>query len=128
LFCPLLSYLAQHLPNVPTSVLRGVLEEHTTPESLQMLSNLLTKQAGSPLHDSQVHVVSQTYLVFIYFYSFIFSHSNVPIHCFVLYCTLKKIKYDAVGRPVYTHNRNSKILKNCDMGKLQMIDFLMFTR
>lgn len=45
-----------------------------------MISNLLSKQAGSPLHDSQVHV------------------------------------YDAVGRPIYTHNRNSKILKNCEMG------------
>lgn len=71
---------AQHLPHVPTCVLRGVLEDHTTPESLQMISNLLSKQAGSPLHDSQVHV------------------------------------YDAVGRPIYTHNRNSKILKNCEMG------------
>jgi hypothetical protein len=47
---------AQHLPNVPTCVLRGVLEDHTTPESLEMISNLLTKQAGSALHDSQVHV------------------------------------------------------------------------
>lgn len=33
----------------------GVLEEHTTPECLIMLSNLLTKQSGSHLHDSQVH-------------------------------------------------------------------------
>ena len=74
-------YVAQHLPHVPTCVLRGVLEEHTTPESLQMISNLLSKQAGSSQHDSQVHV------------------------------------YDAVGRPIYTHNRNSKILKNCEMGK-----------
>ena len=47
---------AQHLPNVPTCVLRGVLEEHTTPESLEMTANLLTKQSGSALHDSQVHV------------------------------------------------------------------------
>lgn len=33
----------------------GVLEEHTTPECLVMLANMLTKQSGSPLHDSQVH-------------------------------------------------------------------------
>ena len=46
----------QHLPHVPTCVLRGVLEEHTTPESLEMLSNVLTKQSGSCLHDTQVHV------------------------------------------------------------------------
>ena len=72
---------AQHLPHVPTCVLRGVLEDHTTPESLQMISNLLTKQGGSALHDSQVHV------------------------------------HDAVGRPIYTHNRNSKVLQNCEMGK-----------
>ena len=59
-----------------------MIEDRTTPESLQMISNLLTKHAGSPLHDTQVHV------------------------------------YDAVGRPIYTHNRNSKTLKNCEMGKL----------
>ena len=47
---------AQHLPHVPTCTLRGVLEEHTTPECLEMLSNMLTKQSGSELHDSQVHV------------------------------------------------------------------------
>jgi len=45
----------QHLSDVPTCTLRGVLEKHTTPESLEMLSNLLAKQSGSPLHDSQVH-------------------------------------------------------------------------
>jgi len=71
---------AQHLPNVPTCVLRGVLEEHTTPESLEMTCSLLTKQSGSGLHDSQVHV------------------------------------YDAVGHPIYTKNRNGKILEACDMG------------
>jgi len=71
---------AQHLPDVPTCVMRGVLEEHTTPESLEMISNLLAKVAGSKLHDSQVHV------------------------------------YDAVGRPIYTKNRNAKILENCEMG------------
>lgn len=47
---------SQHLPYVPTCVLRGVLEDHTTPESLEMLSNVLTKQSGSALHDTQVHV------------------------------------------------------------------------
>lgn len=46
----------QHLPHIPTCVLRGVHEDHTTPESLEMLCNLLTKQSGSALHDSQVHV------------------------------------------------------------------------
>lgn len=71
---------AQHVPSVPTSVIRGVMEENTTPESLEMISNLLTKAANSHLHDSQVHV------------------------------------YDAVGRPVYTKNRNAKLLEYCDMG------------
>ena len=71
---------AQNLPHVPTTVLRGVLEAHTTPESLDMTSNLLTKQSGSALHDSQVHV------------------------------------YDAVGHPVYTINRNGKLLEKSDMG------------
>lgn len=47
---------AQHLSHVPTCTLRGVLEEHTTPECLEMISHLLTKQSGSALHDSQVHV------------------------------------------------------------------------
>ncbi|KAL9191484.1 LOW QUALITY PROTEIN: hypothetical protein ACHAXT_001190 [Thalassiosira profunda] len=47
---------AQHMPHVPTTVLRGVLEKHTTPESLEMVCSLLTKQSGSALHDSQVHV------------------------------------------------------------------------
>ncbi len=47
---------AQHCPHIPTCVLRGVLEEHTTPESLEMICNMLTKQSGSALHDSQVHV------------------------------------------------------------------------
>lgn len=73
---------AQHLTRVPTCVLRGVLEKHTTPESLQMISNLLSKAAGSDQHDSQVHV------------------------------------YEAVGRPIYTKNRNAQILENCEMGKL----------
>ena len=45
-----------------------------------MISSLLTKQSGSALHDSQVHV------------------------------------YDAVAHPVYSINRNGKILKNSDMG------------
>ena len=71
----------QHLAHIPTCTMRGVLEEHTLPESLEMVSHLLTKQSGSPLHDSQVHV------------------------------------YDAVGHPVYTLNRNGRILKNCDVGE-----------
>jgi hypothetical protein len=45
-----------------------------------MISNLLTKQSGSPLHDSQVHV------------------------------------YDAVGYPVYHHNRNGRLLKKICIG------------
>ena len=76
---------AQHLAHIPTSVLRGVQEPYNTPESLELISNLLTKQAGSPLHDSQVHV------------------------------------YDAVGHPVYTHNRNGRILQKCDMGKIFLL-------
>ena len=57
------------------------MEDHTTPESLLMLSKLLTKQSGSHLHDSQVHA------------------------------------YDAVGYPVYHHNRNGSILKRCAIGE-----------
>jgi hypothetical protein len=72
---------SQHLSHIPTCTMRGVLEPHTTPESLEMISKLLTKQSGSGLHDSQVHV------------------------------------YDAVGYPVYTHNRNGRILKNCNVGE-----------
>lgn len=71
---------AQHLPYIPTCTMRGVMEDHTTPESLEMLSSILTKQAGSALHDSQVHA------------------------------------YDAVGYPVYTHNRNGRLLKRCAIG------------
>lgn len=76
---------AQHLSSVPTCVLRGVLEEHTTPESLEMISNLLTKAAGSNQHDSQVHV------------------------------------YEAVGRPIYTKNRNAIVLQNCEMGEFSQV-------
>jgi hypothetical protein len=47
---------AQHLPHIPTCTMRGVLESHTIPEALEMISHLLTKQSGSALHDSQVHV------------------------------------------------------------------------
>lgn len=57
------------------------MEEHTTPESLLMLSKMLTKQSGSHLHDSQVHV------------------------------------FDAVGYPIYHHNRNGKILQRCAIGE-----------
>jgi hypothetical protein len=81
---------AQHLQHVPTCVLRGVLEPHTTPESLEYISNMLTKQSGSALHDSQVHV------------------------------------YDAVGHPVYTLNRNGKILRLCDMGTYLMKSSSMY--
>jgi hypothetical protein len=70
----------QHLGHVPTCTLRGVMEDHTTPECLEMISHLLAKQSGSPLHDSQVHV------------------------------------FDAVGHPVYHHNRNGRILKAADVG------------
>lgn len=41
--------------HVPTCTLIGILEDHTTPECLEMISHLLTKQSGSNLHDSQVH-------------------------------------------------------------------------
>ncbi|GKY98734.1 hypothetical protein MPSEU_000829700 [Mayamaea pseudoterrestris] len=47
---------AQHLATVPTCTIRGVMEEHTTPEALELMRNLMTKQSGSALHDSQVHV------------------------------------------------------------------------
>ena len=46
-----------------------------------MLSKMLTKQSGSHLHDSQVHV------------------------------------FDAVGYPIYHHNRNGKILQRCAIGE-----------
>lgn len=72
---------AQHLADVPTCTLKGVMEEHTTPECLEMIANLLTKQSGSPLHDSQVHV------------------------------------FDAVGYPLYHHNRNGRILQKCAIGE-----------
>ena len=57
------------------------MEDHTTPESLLMLSKMLTKQSGSHLHDSQVHV------------------------------------FDAVGYPIYHHNRNGEILRRCAIGE-----------
>ncbi|GMI16022.1 hypothetical protein TrLO_g2083 [Triparma laevis f. longispina] len=47
---------AQHKSDVPTCVIRAVLEDHTTPEALEMLSATLTNQSGSDKHDSQVHV------------------------------------------------------------------------
>jgi len=47
---------SQHLDTVPTCTLKGVMEPHTTPESLEMISHLLTKQSISSRHDSQVHV------------------------------------------------------------------------
>lgn len=71
----------QHLSHVPTCTMKGVLEEHTTPECLEMLVNMLTKQSGSALHDSQVHV------------------------------------FDAVGYPLYHHNRNGRLLEKCAVGE-----------
>jgi hypothetical protein len=78
--CRLFWREAQHLSTVPTCTLRGVMEDHTTPEALEMMRALMTKQSGSPLHDSQVHV------------------------------------FDAVGHPVYYHNRNGRILQACEIG------------
>lgn len=40
--------------NVPTMTLRGVVTDDNLPESLQILSNMLSVQSGSPLHDTQV--------------------------------------------------------------------------
>lgn len=78
--CRLFWREAQHLSTVPTCTLRGVMEDHSTPEALELMRALMTKQSGSPLHDSQVHV------------------------------------YDAVGHPVYYHNRNGRILQACEVG------------
>ena len=40
--------------DVPTSLVRGVVEPETLPEALEWLSNVLTKQAGTHEHDTQV--------------------------------------------------------------------------
>jgi hypothetical protein len=40
--------------DVPTSLVRGVVEPETLPEALEWLANVLTKQTGTPEHDTQV--------------------------------------------------------------------------
>jgi len=40
----------------PTSLCRGLVEEQTLPEALEFLSNVLTRQLESPLHDTQVSI------------------------------------------------------------------------
>jgi len=44
----------QFRDDVPTSLVRGVVEPETLPEALEFLSNVLTRQIESPLHDTQV--------------------------------------------------------------------------
>ena len=44
------------MPHVPTTSVRGRVSDETLPEALEMLSNLLTRQSGSPDHDTQVAV------------------------------------------------------------------------
>ena len=44
----------QFKASAPTSVCRGIVEQETLPEALEMLSNVLTRQLESPLHDTQV--------------------------------------------------------------------------
>ena len=43
---------AQHLPNVRMYTLYGVMEEHKTLDLLELISNLLGRQAWMALHDS----------------------------------------------------------------------------
>jgi hypothetical protein len=100
---------AQHMADVPTCTMRGVMEEHTTPESLEMLSNLLTKQSGSALHDSQVHGKSLCGTNELYRDAFLctgFSHPMLILSVF-----------DAVGYPVYHLNRNGRLVKRCAVGE-----------
>ncbi len=42
--------------DVPTSIVRGIVETETMPEALEMLSNVLTKQIESSDHDTQVTI------------------------------------------------------------------------
>ena len=49
-----LSRAGQFRDDVPTASMRGVVEPETLPETLEFLSNVLTKQSESPLHDTQV--------------------------------------------------------------------------
>ncbi len=44
----------QFRADVPTTILRGIVEPETTPEVLEMLSNWLTKEVESDQHDTQV--------------------------------------------------------------------------
>ncbi|MBW2459022.1 MAG: hypothetical protein JRI68_31270, partial [Deltaproteobacteria bacterium] len=48
----------QFLAHVPTSTIRGVVTESITPEALEFLSNVITRQVQGALHDTQVTVVS----------------------------------------------------------------------
>lgn len=45
---------AQHKDGVPTTSMRGVVEAHTMPEPLELLSAWYHRQLESPLHDTQV--------------------------------------------------------------------------
>ncbi|MFH1530695.1 MAG: hypothetical protein ABIK09_08190 [Pseudomonadota bacterium] len=51
-----LSRAGQFRDDVPTASMRGVVEPGTLPETLEFLSNVLTRQIESPLHDTQVTV------------------------------------------------------------------------
>ncbi len=51
-----LSRAGQFRDDIPTASMRGVVEPETLPETLEFLSNVLTKQCESPLHDTQVTV------------------------------------------------------------------------
>lgn len=44
----------QFKDGVPTSMVRGIVEEETLPEALEFLSNVLTRQLESTAHDTQV--------------------------------------------------------------------------
>ncbi len=48
----------QFLSHVPTTTIRGVVTEAITPEALDFLSNVITRQVQGALHDTQVTVVS----------------------------------------------------------------------
>ncbi len=98
---------AQHCPHIPTCVLRGVLEEHTTPESLEMVCNMLTKQSGSALHDSQVHVydaVGHPVCKYILSLNTVLNNWSL-LHSLMFIIATKDVR-----------NRNGRILKNTDMG------------
>lgn len=53
---------AQHKQGLPTCVMRGVVEPHTLPESLMMLSNVLTQQMETSMHDTQVSSAMRVYV------------------------------------------------------------------